>query len=216
MTPGFDISSYQRIDDPDRFFADAYAAGQRFVLIKASEGNGLRSSTYKQRWAAALRNGLHAGPYHFAGPERLLGDAKHEARLLYEVAGPWNPGDLPPVLDLESAPPNMNPAELQRWLEEWLGSIEGICGRRPLIYSYPGFIHGRMRSAPLLAQWGLWLAHYNGKPMVKAPVPWMTWRFWQWTGDGRVPWYADGKQPIDLDWFNGTEAELRDFCGGGV
>jgi len=214
MTPGLDISSWQTFEDPDEFFAAAYRSGMRFCYIKATEGNGVRSKVYKERYLAARRQGLHAGPYHFAGPERSVDDAKREAELMYEVTGPWNPGDLPPAIDLESVPSGMNPAELQQWLEEWLRTIEGMCGRRPLVYSYQAFILHFLHNFPLLKEWGLWLACYNGQDSVRAPAPWDEWRFWQWIGDaGRVPWY---KGAVDLDWFNGSEAELQMFCGGGV
>ena len=50
------------------------------------------------------------------------------------------------------------------------------------------------------------IAHYETRaPLV--PKPWTNWDFWQYTEHGKVPGIAAGA--VDLDYFNGTEAELR-------
>ena len=69
-----------------------------------------------------------------------------------------------------------------------------VPNHRVLVYTNPSF--AETGACAGMNSWALWIAHYGvSRPTV--PKPRSTWTFWQ-TGDS----------PIDIDRFNGTEAQL--------
>jgi lysozyme len=225
---GCDISAYQQFDDPARWFANARSGGLSFCFIKSTEGNGSRSRLYASRKAAAAEAGVKAGPYHFAHPEAVQGDAVREAALSHEVSGRWASGDLPPVLDLEQAPAGMSADALAEWGLTFLAEVHRLSGRTPMLYTNPWFWRTRLAPAKRSAEfgrYGLWVSQYPNESKVEWPTdryrptalyPWNsgatdveTWAFWQFSGRGIVPWH---RGPVDLDVFNGTEQDLDRFC----
>jgi GH25 family lysozyme M1 (1,4-beta-N-acetylmuramidase) len=60
--PGFDISNYQTTVD----FPGAYAAGSRFVIIKATEGYDWKDRLFAEHYKKSADAGFICGGYHFA------------------------------------------------------------------------------------------------------------------------------------------------------
>lgn len=81
----------------------------------------------------------------------------------------------------------------------FLKAVNGMApGHRVLPYMDPSF--ALAGNADGMSAWYLWLANY-GVTTPQIPQPWTRWTFWQ-----------HGDEPLDLDSFNGTEAQLLKFC----
>jgi GH25 family lysozyme M1 (1,4-beta-N-acetylmuramidase) len=95
--PGIDVSySNTGIDWPK-----VRAAGQRFTHIKASEGDEYLDPTFDDNGRGAKTGGLLRRAYHFF---RANADAKKQANKFIDYVKSMNdPGELPPVLNLEAA-----------------------------------------------------------------------------------------------------------------
>lgn len=219
MVQGIDISHWQ--DDkstPQKMdFKKSVQAGAKFVYIKVAE-RGYIDRDWEYNWKAAKDAGLLRGGYHFL---RWDLSGLVQARLFSDVLLD-DPGELPPVADYE-APRKGSRYPSNALLEQFLVEVENKLGRRPMIYTSPGFwnMHGRNKVTRTFEHkwiyYPLWIAHYFKKyePGVTKPQmiePWKsmgkTWTFWQWTSNGDGLAYGAESKSIDLNWFNGTLDEL--------
>jgi GH25 family lysozyme M1 (1,4-beta-N-acetylmuramidase) len=95
---------------------------------------------------------------------------------------------------------------LQANVSSWLGTVRQATGRRPIIYVSPGYWNAHMRGFDT-TDITLWVAHW-GVPAPSIPKGWNEWTFWQHSDKGTILGIAGA---VDLDYFNGTLAELRTF-----
>jgi GH25 family lysozyme M1 (1,4-beta-N-acetylmuramidase) len=185
------------------------SAGYRFAFGKATEGTSYNDKTYSANRNGSENAGLVFGAYHFARPAgkstaAATASAIRQANHFLAVASP-QPGDLPPVLDLE-ATGNLTKSRLLSWTLAWLGQIYARTGVQPFLYTSPLFWKGRLADSTAAAAGGtgLWIAHWTSasRPMVPAQN-WngKGWRFWQWTNCARVPGI---KHCTDGDRMNGA------------
>jgi lysozyme len=178
------------------------ASGQSFVFLKATEGRSFVNTYFTGDWAAARRAGLMRGAYHFARPS--VGSGVTQARRFVAVAGTANqPGDLPPVLDLEVTG-GLKPAQLSAWTQQFLQEVNRLTGRTPMIYTYPAFWRQAMGNTTAFTGYPLWIASYRPAPAVPA---WPRWRFWQYTANGTVAGIAG--HTVDMNRYNGDLGSLR-------
>src|SRR4029077_5187080 len=122
-------------------------AGYRFAFAKATEGTSYVDQTYTRNRNGSEGAGLVFGAYHCARPPgknlaAATASAIKQANHFLAVAGP-QPGDLPPVLDLEVTG-NLTKKRLLAWTLAWLGQIEPRTGGEPLLYTSPLFWKGRL------------------------------------------------------------------------
>lgn len=223
---GIDLSGWQTINDPLSWLAAARSCGISFVGIKSSQGNSSRSKVYAARQEACRALNLRSGPYHFANPDALARDPQLEATLCHEVAGPWQPGDLPPTLDFEddaAHPIILPPAVLVQWgltfLEEIGRLAELPVDLAPILYTGPGFWGQKLTRTTAFARFPLWQAEYHNESRPKDPevagdkpshmAPWPAWKIWQWTGKGQLPFHNGD---LDLNVYNGTVDDLDQWC----
>jgi len=102
-------------------------------------------------------------------------------------------------------------------VQMWCAEVELALGRKPLIYTSPGFWQGLKGSA--LATWAadydLWVAHYTTKEQPIVPKPWTKWTFWQYSSNG--PGEAMGMQSkgLDMNRFNGDLLDYNEYIGVG-
>ena len=153
--------------------------------------------------------GLVFGAYHFARPAgtsdaAATASAIAQANHFLAVAAP-QPGELPPVLDLEAAG-NLSKSRLLVWTLAWLEQVYARTGVQPLLYTSPNFWKLRLgnSTAAAAADTSLWVAHWTtaSQPLVPAQN-WdgMSWAFWQWSDCVSVPGV---KRCSDGDRMNGT------------
>jgi GH25 family lysozyme M1 (1,4-beta-N-acetylmuramidase) len=187
-------------------------AGFRFAFGKATEGTAYSDKTYTTNRNGSEGAGLVFGAYHFARPAgaslaAATTSAITQANHFLAVAAP-QPGELPPVLDLEKTG-NLPKQRLLAWTLAWLGQIGARTGIEPFVYTSPLFWKGSLGDSTAAAAvgTGLWVAHWtsSSNPLVPAQN-WGGdgWRFWQWTNCLTVPGV---KHCSDGDRMNGTNLD---------
>lgn len=190
-------------------WAKVAAAGYDFVFGKATEGTSFVNSTYAANRSGSEGAGLVFGAYHFARPAgasaaRATASAIAQADYLLATAAP-QPGELPPVLDLE-ATGNLKPALLVTWTLAWAHEISARLGVEPFIYSSPSFWQERLgNSTAVAAAAQLWIAHWTSASQPTVPAQnWngQGWTFWQWTNCLSVAGISS--RCTDGDRMNGT------------
>ena len=212
-----DKSTAQKID-----FEKAVQKGVKFVFIKVSE-RGKIDEDFEYNWQAAKEAGLLRGGYHYL---RWDLSGLLQARIFSDILLD-DPGELPPVADFE-APRLGSRYPSNALLLQFLEEVETKLNRRPILYTSPGYwsIHGRDKiTRQFDVKWTyytLWVAHYvnpyrAGVSKPKEMEPWASsgkeWTFWQYTATANGPAYGAESKGIDLNWFNGSEAELYKFAG---
>ena len=145
------------------------------------------------------RVGLVRGAYQFFEPSE---DAAAQADLVVRAVGQLGPGDLPVVLDVETATPT--PDEI--WT--WVNAVQAGTGKTPMIYAGWGLWNqwipqGGFESLPL------WVANY-GVNCPGLPANWGGWSFWQYADNTGVPGISGN---VDGDVFNGSLQDLQNFAG---
>ena len=203
---GIDVSGWQRGLDWDKC-----GATQRFVWVKATQGESSVSSGLRRHWQPAGAAGLLRGVYHFAdlrfgGLKRPWKQAEHFAKHHPHDA------ELPAALDLESGgfkglPGNWD-QKIVDWSLEWLARVKVLTGRDPIVYTgYPTWKF-KLGETDMLASFKLWQADYSD-PINIIP-PWGLPLIHQWTGHGHVVGY-DGE--IDRNRFRGSYNDLCAWVG---
>ena len=194
-TPGIDVSYYQEAIDWPR----VRRAGIRFAFIRLSDGAQLRDTRFATNWAEARRAGVVRGAYQFFRPDQ---SALAQADLMIATLQNGDPGDLPPVIDIE-VDGGLHPTVVAARAQQWIERVRDKLGVEPIVYT--GSDLWRSGGAEPLGTQPLWVAHYT-QNCPTLPPPWTRWRFWQHTDRGAVPGIAG---PVDLDLFAGTLGELH-------
>jgi lysozyme len=205
-------------------WAQVQGAGRGFAILKASQGDYNTQATFPANWAGAKAAGVLRSPYHFFDPTiDGVTQANHFLAVLNKAGG-LQPGDLPPMLDLEcptssvqgSASPNCEYKGNSGWVPSatlaqrvfaWLDTVEKATGRKALIYSYPSWFAGVGFTDPKLAQYPLYIATLSNCASV--PPPWTSAVFWQYSWTGNV---AGIPTQVDLDRFFGDGNQLMTFA----
>lgn len=171
---GLDVSYHSGHVD----WAAAVARGDRFGLTLATAGVDFCDPFFFDHWEGMRQAGLVRGAYHFFVADD---DAEEQAHhFLAQV--PFEPGDLLPVVDIESRkrPVPDLPARLRRFLDV----VERSIGARPIIYTGPTFWRANMTAE--FGDYPLWIAEYDvDAPQV--PEGWKQWHLWQWRGNAELP-----------------------------
>ena len=197
---GFDGSSFQGVIDWSR----VKAAGVQFAFLKASEGITLVDETYASNVKAARSVGIPFGPYHFFRPNDDVAD---QVNNFCTAVGALQPGDLPPVLDVEDDT-IWKPYTLDQritMITSWMSAVQKRLGVAPIIYTSPDFANTMLANRSELKQYLLWVADWitGNDPVV--PAPWTNWTFWQSSEKGTISGITGD---VDLNYFNGTTADL--------
>ncbi|MCC7111994.1 MAG: SH3 domain-containing protein [Deltaproteobacteria bacterium] len=192
---GIDVSYWQSNVDWARVADD----GVKFAFIRVSDGLGHVDSKFERNWAGAKDNGILRGAYQFF---RSNQDPIAQADLLIEKVGTLEPGDLPPVIDVESKD-GQSSATIARKVGQWLDRVEAALGVRPIVYTGPYFWRDQVAGADF-DQYPLWIAHY-GTSCPYVPPTWTEWTFHQHSSSGRVRGISGN---VDMNVFNGTVNEL--------
>ena len=196
---GIDVSHYQ--GDINWKMLEQTRQGQfpiRFIFMKATEGGDYSDDRFTANFDSARAHGFIRGAYHFYNPKT---DANKQADFVIQSVK-LEPGDLPPVLDIEKKGKDMK--KLQSDLKLWLRKVENHYGVKPIIYASYKF-KTRYLNDSVFNTYPYWIAHYY----VDSVRYEGDWKFWQHTDVGTLPGI---EEKVDLNVFNGEKNELEAFC----
>jgi GH25 family lysozyme M1 (1,4-beta-N-acetylmuramidase) len=206
---GVDVSNH----NPPVDWQAVKNANISFAFAKATEGATFKDKTFTTNWSGMKAVGIMRGAYHFFRPARTA--EEQVDNFLQVVKKVLEPGDLPPVVDLEPWPEqvgidwkNIAFNERINRVKTWLEKVERATGEKPIIYTNPSFWREYMRDSQEFTAHPLWLAHYTSKP--EPDVPANNWggngyTIWQHTESGTV---AGVSGPVDRNRFKGSFEKL--------
>ena len=196
---GIDVSRYQHNIDWKAVQAmQDQEVKIGFAFIKATEGLGRVDNGFRRNWFNAKKALMPRGAYHFFISSK---SGKAQAENFIETVN-LSKGDLPPVLDIESAN-GASVTDIQQRAIDWLLMIENHYKVKPIIYTnidfYENFLDGKFDDYPL------WIAHYYEK---KKPRITRKWILWQHNEKGRV----NGIDAfVDFNVFNGDSTAFKNL-----
>jgi GH25 family lysozyme M1 (1,4-beta-N-acetylmuramidase)/acylphosphatase len=201
---GVDVSYYQGDIDWNK----ARAAGIVFGIARTSDGTGFKDPKFAKNWAGMKAAGVVRGTYQFFRPTQdPIAQADLMLKMLNDVGG-LEKGDLPPTLDIEVTDGVSGSTILSR-AKAWLDHVEAATGRKPLVYTAPGWWSQFGAPSGFDSRSDLWVANW-GVSCPSLPGSWSHWQFWQWSATGSVPGIPG---QVDRDRFNGSLADLLAFAG---
>lgn len=196
---GIDVSRYQSTIDWESVALMKVEAIQiSFAFIKATEGVRNEDIYFKRNWKRAKDAGLARGAYHFF----LAGKSGRQQAENFIKRVKLEPGDLPPVLDVEQTYGVSGP-KLRERVKEWLDVVEEYYGVKPIIYTNVDFYKHNLKDG--FDEYPLWVAHYLQKHRPRIHREWV---FWQHSETGRV----NGIGPtVDFNVFNGDSTRFAEL-----
>jgi lysozyme len=196
---GIDVSKYQDIIDWESVQAmqvENIKVG--FAFIKATEGNNNKDRHFNRNWKKAKEAGVTRGAYHFFIASK---SGRTQAENFIENVK-LEPGDLPPVLDVEQTN-GVGETRLRERVKDFLQIIENHYGVTPILYTNVDFYKEYLNDD--FDRYPLWAAHYLQK---ERPRIHRSWQFWQHSETGRVNGIF---QKVDFNVFNGDSTEFRNM-----
>ncbi len=197
---GVDVSYYQGRVDWDR----VAGAGIGFGFARVSDGTRFIDPRFGENWRGMRRVGILRGAYQFFRPGQ---DARAQARIMTDVLGKLRAGDLPAVLDIETAD-GYSSASIRAGMRIWLREVEAATGKKPIIYTSWGFWNS-LSGMSEFGDYPLWVANYTSLCPLVPTQTWSGWDMWQYTDTGRVPGVTGN---TDRNVWNGTLDELKAFA----
>ena len=193
---GIDISRWQKDIQLSRVPCD-------FVIIKATQGTGYVSPTYKQQITSAESLGKYLGVYHYASSGGAAAEAEH---FLQTVADYIGKAIL--VLDWEGEQ-NAN-FNNPLYALDFLNYVKKRTGITPFIYMSKSVC----RQYKWDASFPLWCAQYrNQQPSGYQTQPWTdakgfgAWqspKIFQYSSKGQLDGYS-GNLDLDIAYMDGSE-----------
>ena len=193
---GIDISHYQ--GNVNWKMLEQTRQGQfpiQFIFMKATEGGDYLDKRFVANFDSAKAHGFIRGAYHFYNPKT---DANKQADFFINSVK-LEPGDLPPVLDIEKKSKDIE--KLQADLKLWLRRVENHYGVKPIIYASYKFKTKYLNDS-VFNSYPYWIAHYY----VDSVQYKGDWKFWQHTDVGTLPGI---EEQVDLNIFNGDMEGLN-------
>lgn len=194
MIKGIDISHWQGKMD-----FDSLKDLIKFIIIKATEGNGGLDSEFSRNQLEARRVGLPIGYYHFARPD-LNNTAEAEAQYFVKTIGELKEGEVL-ALDYESS----WSGDVVTWCYQFLNKVFSLTGVRPLIYLNQSLMKSHDWSKVFNENFGLWLAVYDGNSSIPS-TPWPTLAMKQFTNCLPIL-----NQKVDGDYFMGDVDTFKKY-----
>ncbi|MFB9052412.1 GH25 family lysozyme [Formosa undariae] len=194
---GIDLSHYQgQIDwNQVNYINDSIPIA--FIIIRATMGIDGLDSTFITRWETIKSKEVVRGAYHYYRPnQHSLSQAKQ-----FKSHVTLNPGDLPPILDIENLSTIQSVENLKIGIKKWLVDVELHYGVTPIIYTGDHFYRKHLNT-PEFDKYPIWIANYGNyaEPFTQP------WSIWQFTERGQV----EGVEGfIDLNIFKGTYPDFK-------
>ena len=207
---GIDVSRFQKTID----WSSVAAAGVRFAFVQASRGSGADCTVKPEQCGAdpyfaanrpaAEAAGIRVGAYHraFATGGTVAdarADALAESDVFLTAVGTLQPGELLPVLDVETPFTGMTANTLRTWIRVFVKRVNKRLGRKPMIYTNATSWAATGNTTEFAkAKYPLWIAQYG---VSRPSVPAGNWAghgysVWQYTSSGSVAGISGN---VDMD-----------------
>lgn len=189
-----DVSQHQGIIDWKAVKANNQ--GITGVYIKATEGVGFLDANFHANVAGAKAVNLDVGFYHFASlnSNDVLTDSAAEAKAFYNATKKYTV-QLPHVLDIETNKIGIKPADVLKYIQNFVLTMHIFGVNDVVLYSYTPFLNTNLPKDHKLADsMRLWIAAYT--PTLKLPNGYTKAWLWQYTSTGTV---AGIKGKVDLN-----------------
>ncbi len=197
------------------------SSGRQFAFIKATQGDYNKQTKFAANWSNSLAAGVVRSPYHFFDATK---DGVAQANFFLAAitaAGGLQPGDLPPMLDIECPTSSSQSASsanceytgnsgwvptamLNQRIFDFLDTVEAATGTKAILYSYVSWFASVGVTGARLTDYPLYVASYNSCATI--PAPWTSAVFWQYSATTKVPGIAAAG---DVDRFFGTLDDLH-------
>lgn len=195
-----------------------------FAWAKATEGTYYHDTNFVNNQVNGKAAGVYMGAYHFCRPD--LDSPSTEANYFWAFAKNYVLKDgktLMPMLDFETFNGVVGASSYADWCNQWCYDVQTNAAAAgvsvtPVIYC--SACSGACDLDSSDAEWGAWIADYNGQN-PQTGTPWSVctsceawgpgiWNFWQFTSTTNIPGvpgtYSSGL--CDADVFNGTTNQL--------
>jgi lysozyme len=196
---GIDVSRYQNTiawDEVKLMNVKEIKLG--FAFIKATEGIGNTDPEFRRNWKRSKSNGIIRGAYHFFISSK---DGRMQAQNFIGKVE-LEPGDLPPVLDVEQLNGSSS-ITVRKELKEWLAIVENYYHVKPIIYTNIDFYKRNLGSE--FDSYPLWVAHYYQERQPRIDRGWV---FWQHNDGGNVNGITS---KVDFNVFSGDSLDFRNL-----
>jgi GH25 family lysozyme M1 (1,4-beta-N-acetylmuramidase) len=204
------------------------AGSERFVAVKATEGNYYSDPDYQADVTEAAAAGLFVMPYVFANPYGWNGSNQNSGngsgnvqadyawkQAISKVAAPAYTSSafmLPVAVDLEPDPyvnteKNSNQcyglslSAMVTWIHSFINEAKADTGKTPVIYTTTAWWNACTGDSAAFSADPLWIASY-GVPVPSIPSVWSNLTFWQYSQSGEVSGVSGA---ADLDSLGPTQ-----------
>lgn len=202
MASGIDVSKWQG----NMNWLKAARSGAEFAFIRIAStvaGRLTKDPYFDKNWAESKVAGVPRGAYYyFSATKDPREQAAYFANLLPDD---W---ELPPVADIEDT--HYSGGGLPERAKVFLDTFESLVGVKPTIYTGAWYWNPHIGYQSWANEYDLWTARYSTSPNP-LPMGWDDWAFWQFSSKGNGADYGASSTYIDLNWFNGTSAELEQY-----
>lgn len=196
---GIDVSSYQgNIYWPAVANMHDQDVTIKFAFIKATEGLNNIDRQYKNNWQNAKNANIIRGAYHYF----LATKSGHLQAQNFIKTVKLQPGDLPPVLDIEELY-GVRPDSMRNRIKVWLTEVGKAYNVKPVIYTSASFYKNFLGHD--FDEYPLWVAHYFVK---QQPGVDEAWYFWQHNATGKVNGI---KTRVDFNVFSGDTTRFNNL-----
>ena len=201
---GVDVSEYQGEVDWDRIKSQ----GISFAFIKATEGSKSKDDYFDKNFGKLKNMDMLLGIYHFFSFET---EGEEQAQNYINTVGYIENDDsiFIPIIDVEYYSYYEKAKPYKEWiieeLQTMLDDLENTYRIKPMIYTTMGFYDDYINGN--FSDYDIWIRDIVTKPNLEN----RDWRFWQYTGKGRLDGYSGQEKFIDLNVFNGTKEDFDSF-----
>jgi GH25 family lysozyme M1 (1,4-beta-N-acetylmuramidase) len=203
------------------------ASSERFVAVKASEGNYYTDPDYAGDVTSAVAAGLYVMPYVFANPYQSNASNQNagngwgtvqaddgwktigaQTTPAYKSSGLM----LPVVVDLENDPYvntetdsnqcyGLSQSTMVSWITAFIAEMKKDSGKTPIIYTTTDWWDSCTGDSSAFTADPLWIASY-GVSVPSIPPVWGSLAFWQYSESGTVAGIGGA---VDLDSLGPTQ-----------
>ena len=204
---GIDIASFQHPGGAGINWGQV-ATAEKFVIVKATESNDYVNGYYAGDVAGARGAGLIAGSYHFLAPSSQTGVSGTAQAQYFLAHASIQPGDLPPMLDVETSSLYNSVLPSVGDVTSWLSTVQSATGMKPIIYiGY--YVIGDLGTPSALGDYFINVPNYSSCPSYPDSYPIANLVMWQKTSTASIPGISGH---VDADEFYGDMNALLNFA----